>query len=104
MLDVYAKEVENPRMLEPKFFSGSGSFHVILPNLNPSIAHDDTQDDTQGDTQGIDLEIVRRIKANAKVTVRELADVLDKSTPTIKRHLAKLTNIRYSGHWEVDLS
>lgn len=131
MLDAYAKEVPNPRQLEPKFYSSSGSFHVVLPNLNfdvtqgvlQGVPQGDTQGDTQGGTQGVtqdvtqgvtqaglsplDLKIVEHIRNYPNVTTEELARRLGCVPMTIKRHLAKLPNVRYvghgySGHWEVD--
>ena len=64
-----------------------------------------TQDDTQGDT--LDAWIETQIKKNPKVTTEELAKLSGKGLRTIKRHLAKLTHIKYvgsgySGHWEID--
>ena len=123
MLDAYAKEVPNPRQLEPKFYSSSGLFHVVLPNLNfdvpqgvtQGVPQGVTQGDTQGVTQGVtqaglsplDLKIVGHIRKHPKVTKEELAKRLGCVPITIKRHLAKLPNVRYvghgySGHWEVD--
>ena len=34
ILDAYEREVPNPRGLKPQFFSCSGSFRVVFPNLN----------------------------------------------------------------------
>ena len=119
MLDAYAKEVPNPRQLEPKFYSSSGSFHVVLPNLNFDVPQGVTQGVPQGDAQGVtqgvtqaglsplDLKIVEHIRKHPKVTTEELAKRLGCVPMTIKRHLAKLPNVRYvghgySGHWEVD--
>ena len=64
-----------------------------------------TQDDTQGDT--LDAWIETQIKKNPKVTTEELAKLSGKGLRTIKRHLAKLTHIKYvgsgySGHWEIE--
>ena len=110
MLDAYAKEVPNPRQLEPKFYSSSGSFHVVLPNLNydvpqgvtQGVPQGVTQGDTQGVTQGVtqaglsplDLKIVGHIRKHPKVTTEELAKRLGCVPITIKRHLAKLPNVR----------
>lgn len=115
MLDAYAKEVPNPRQLGPKFYSSSGSFHVVLPNLNfdvtQGVSQAVTQAVTQGVTQGglspLDLKIVEHIRTHPKATTEELAKRLGCVPMTIKRHLAKLPNVRYvghgySGHWEVD--
>ena len=68
----------------------------------------DTQDDTQGGTQGdaLDIWIEEQIRKNPKVTTEELARTSKKGLATIKRHIAKLTHIKYvgsgySGHWEI---
>ena len=66
----------------------------------------DTQDDTQGDTQGIDAIIIQAIRKNPQITTEELAQIANKSIATIKRHIAKLSDVRYvgsgySGHWEI---
>ena len=69
---------------------------------------DDTQGDTQGGTQGdaLDIWIEEQIRKNPKVTTEELAEMSKKGLRTIKRHIAKLTHIKYvgsgySGHWEI---
>ncbi len=73
---------------------------------------DDTQGDTQGGTQGgtqgdaLDIWIEEQIRKNPKVTTEELARTSKKGLATIKRHIAKLTHIKYvgsgySGHWEI---
>ena len=116
MLDAYAKEVPNPRQLEPKFYSSSGSFHVVLPNLNFDVPQGVTQgvpqDVPQGGTQdgtqdGGARDVATRILANPKITAKELSAALGVPLRTLRRHLAKLPNVRYvghgySGHWEVD--
>lgn len=103
MLDAYAKEVPNPRQLEPKFYSSSGSFHVVLPNLNFDVP----QGVPQGGTQGGGRDVVTRILENPKITAKELSVAIGVPLRTLRRHLAKLPNVRYvghgySGHWEVD--
>ena len=69
---------------------------------------DDTQGDTQGDTQSdtLDVWIEAQIKRNPKITTEELANLSNKGLRTIKRHIAKLSHIKYvgsgySGHWEI---
>ena len=62
--------------------------------------------DTQGDTQGIDAIIIQEIRKNPQITTEELAQIANKGIATIKRHIAKLPDVRYvgsgySGHWEV---
>ena len=111
MLDAYAKEAPNPRQLEPKFYSSSGSFHVVLPNLDFDVTQGVTQGDTQGVPQGgiqeLARDVVTRILGNPKITAKELSMALGVPLRTLRRHLAKLPNVRYvghgySGHWEVD--
>jgi ATP-dependent DNA helicase RecG len=67
-----------------------------------------TQGDTQSDTQGyaLDIWIEDQIRKNPKITTEELAVISKKGLRTIKRHIAKLTHIKYvgsgySGHWEI---
>ena len=64
----------------------------------------DTQNDTQGGT--IDNWIDEQIRKNPKITTEELAKLSGKSVITIKRHITKLSHIKYvgsgySGHWEI---
>ena len=80
---------------------------VTLP-FAYELENDDTQDDTQGDTQVKDLDtwIENEIRNNPKITTEELARRSKRSAITIKRHIAKLTHIKfkgrgYSGHWEI---
>jgi len=117
--------VENPKGLEPKFFSGSGSFHVVLPNLNQRVAQDDTQGDAQdvgnvGNRVGNDvgnepegrdmaLEVLSAIRADVKVSAARLAKRLAVSCRTIERVMSDLRKegcIRRvggtRGHWEVN--
>lgn len=91
------------------------AFEVTVPST-VDVTQDDTQDDTQGvtqdDTQGgtqgdaLDIWIEEQIRKNPKVTTEELARTSKKGLATIKRHIAKLTHIKYvgsgySGHWEI---
>jgi len=85
---------------------------------------DDTQDGTQGVTQDVthgvpqdvpqsvpqdkelDNWIEKQIQNNPQISTEDLAELSNRSSKTIKRHLAKLPHIRYvgsgySGHWEV---
>jgi ATP-dependent DNA helicase RecG len=95
------------------------AFEVTIPStvdvpqdVTQGVTQDDTQDDTQGDTQGgtqgdaLDIWIEEQIRKNPKVTTEELARTSKKGLATIKRHIAKLTHIKYvgsgySGHWEI---
>lgn len=97
-----------------------------------SDTQDDTQSDTQDDTQGViqdvtqgvtqgvthgvpqdvpldkelDDWIEKQIRSNPQISTENLAELSNRSSKTIKRHLAKMSHIRYvgsgySGHWEV---
>ena len=77
-----------------------------MPNLNGNVARSDTQGDAKAQKRNVDLMLVEWIAADPKVTVKVLAERLKCSVVTVKRHIAKLQNIRYvghgySGHWEV---
>ena len=83
----------------------------VAQNDTQGDTQDVTQDVTQGVTQAglspLDLKIVEHIRNYPNVTTEELARRLGCVPMTIKRHLAKLPNVRYvghgySGHWEVD--
>ena len=72
------------------------------------IENDDTQNDTQDDTQTtvFDIWLEEQIKENPKITTGELSKKCGKSIITVKRHIAKLSHIKYvgsgySGHWEI---
>ena len=80
------------------------------------VAQNDTQSDTQGDTQDgtqgvtqdkeLDDWIGKQIRNNPQISTEDLAKLSNRSSKTIKRHLAKMPHIRYmgsgySGHWEV---
>ena len=77
----------------------------------------DVQNDTQGrqnDTQEsiipnkneLDSWIEGQIRKNPKITTEQLASMSHRSVITIKRHITKLTHIKFvgrgfSGHWEI---
>jgi ATP-dependent DNA helicase RecG len=68
----------------------------------------DTQDDTQDDIQGntLDMWIEEQIRNNPQITTEKLAKSSGFTSRTIKRHIIKLSHIRYvgsgySGHWEI---
>ena len=80
------------------------------------VPQDVTQGVTQGGTQGgtqdgtqdnaLDRWIEEQIRRNPHITTEELAEMSKKGLRTIKRHIAKLTHIKYvgsgySGHWEI---
>ena len=75
------------------------AFEVIVPS---------TVDVTQGVTQGkkLDMWIEEQIRNNPQITTEELAKSSGFTSRTIKRHIIKLSHIRYvgsgySGHWEI---
>ena len=114
MEDYTAEVAHNTAKVMPKFYSAVGCFVVTLPRLARGI-QGDTQDVTQDVTQGVtqdglspmDAKIVEYVRRHSKVTTEKLAKLLGCVPMTIKRHLAKLPNVRYvghgySGHWVVD--
>lgn len=79
-------------------------FYFERDDVRSSVS--DTQGGTQGDTQGIDVIIIQEIRKNPQITTEELAQIANKGIATIKRHIAKLPDVRYvgsgySGHWEI---
>lgn len=73
-------------------------------NVTQGVTQDVTQDVTQEDS--LDGKIEKAIKDNFNVTTEDLAKQFGVTSMTIKRHLAKMSHIRYvgsgySGHWEV---
>ena len=59
--------------------------------------------------KSLDLWIEEQIRINPKITTDELAKLSDKTSKTIKRHIAKMPHIKYigrgnNGHWEVTQS
>ena len=66
------------------------------------------QDVPQGVPQDNELDdwIEKQIRNNSQISTEDLAKLSNRSSKTIKRHLAKMPHIRYvgsgySGHWEV---
>ena len=83
------------------------AFEVTVPST-VDVKQDDTQGDTQGVTQGekLDMWIEEQIRNNPQITTEELAKSSGFTSRTIKRHIIKLSHIRYvgrgySGHWEI---
>lgn len=62
-----------------------------------------------GKLTDVDEQIIKLIKKNAYYTIAEIADEIGKSTPTVHRHIDKLSNLGYierigsrkSGYWEI---
>lgn len=64
--------------------------------------------DTQGDTQVTEFDnwLEEQIMKNPKITTEDLSKMSGKSIITVKRHIAKLSHIKYIGsgysdHWEL---
>ena len=91
------------------------AFEVTVPST-VDVTQDVTQGDTQGGTQGVtqgvtqgkklDMWIEEQIRNNPQITTEELAKSSGFTSRTIKRHIIKLSHIRYvgsgySGHWEI---
>ena len=92
-------------------------FEVNVFSTVDDGTQDVTQDVTQGGTQGgtqddtqdgnLDAWIETQIRNNPKITTDELAKLSGFTSRTIKRHIIKLTHIKYvgsgySGHWEIE--
>ena len=118
MEDYTAEVAHNTAKVMPKFYSAVGCFVVTLPRLargtqgvTQGVTQGGTQSGTQGGTQGGTQVLSEGIKAmvlkNPKITAKELSSATGVPLRTLRRHLAKLPNVRYvghgySGHWEVD--
>ena len=85
----------------------------VTQDVTQGGTQDGTQDDTQGGTQddtqdgNLDAWIETQIRNNPKITTDELAKLSGFTSRTIKRHIIKLTHIKYvgsgySGHWEIE--
>lgn len=106
----------------PIFFSDRAQFTVTFPNIIKIInnndtnnetddtnnnTNNDTNNDTNNELQGnLDKWIKAKIIENPQISTMELAKLSGKSVSTIKRHIAKMTNIQYvgnrrNGHWEI---
>lgn len=85
----------------------------VTQGVTQDVTQGGTQDDTQGGTQddtqdgNLDAWIENQIRNNPKITTDELAKLSGFTSRTIKRHIIKLTHIKYvgsgySGHWEIE--
>jgi ATP-dependent DNA helicase RecG len=131
IIDDYKFQENYTEKLKPEFYAKYDSFILTLYNLNYLEGQDDTQDDTQGDTQDVpqsgtqgvpegvpqnvpegvpqenlDKQILAMIKDNSSVTTEMIAQKLNVSVKTVKRHIKKMESVSYvgsgySGHWEV---
>ena len=104
----YEVQLNYDQSKKPKFRSDRYQFTVVMPNLNYGVTQDVTQDLTLDVTQdSMDLEILKMMKENPKISAEKMAAALGVTTRTIRRHIKMLNNVHYvgrgfSGHWEID--
>ena len=88
-----------------QFTDSYDSFVLTIYNLNyGNVPQDVPQDVPQEKT--LDIWIEGKIRENPKITTEDLAKLSGYTSKTIKRHIIKLTHIKYvgsgySGHWEI---
>ena len=118
MEDYTAEVAHNTAKVMPKFYSAVGCFVVTLPRLArgtqgdaqgvaQGVTQGGTQGGIQGGTQGLSEGIKAMVRKNPKITAKELSSATGVPLRTLRRHLAKLPNVRYVGHgysgdWVVD--
>lgn len=95
---------------EPQW-SINGGFVVITfprPNVPQGVPQGVPQDVPQDGTrdENLDKWIESHIINNPQITTEDLAKLLGVTSKTIKRHIAKMSHIKYvgsgySGHWEI---
>ena len=92
ILDAYEREVPNPRGLKPQFFSCSGSFRVVFPNLNYDANAQKSPGDIRGETinETLSETINETIKSRPGISRAELIAMAGKSRATIARAIAAL--------------
>ena len=108
--------------MQPTFYSDRAQFTISFPNLiavwkqeHPEVVLNDI-DDPQGVPQDVPQDVPQeddldkwieyQVAVFPKITTEELAARRGVTSKTIKRHIAKLSHIKYvgsgySGHWEV---
>jgi ATP-dependent DNA helicase RecG len=91
----------------------NGGFVVVIfkrpvKGDTQGVPQDVPQDVPQGVPQDNELDdwIEKQIRNNPQISTEDLAKLSNRSSKTIKRHLAKMPHIRYvgsgySGHWEI---
>ncbi len=80
------------------------SIKGVIQNVTQGVPHDVPQNVPQD--KELDDWIEKQIRNNPQISTEDLAKLSNRSSKTIKRHLAKMPHIRYvgsgySGHWEV---
>ena len=95
----YEFQINYDESKKPSFRSDRYQFTVIMPNLNYDVPQDVPQD-------LMDVQIIKLIRNDKKISTEKIADVLGVSAKTVKRHIKKMNNVRYvgsgySGYWEI---
>ena len=95
----YEFQINYDESKKPSFRSDRYQFTVIMPNLNYDVPQDVPQD-------LMDVQIIKLIRNDKKISTEKIADVLGVSTKTVKRHIKKMNNVRYvgsgyGGYWEI---
>ena len=92
----------------PTWTINGGFVVVTFKRPTKGVPQGVPQDGTQDVPQDNELDnwIEKQIQNNPQISTEDLAELSNRSSKTIKRHLAKMPHIRYvgsgySGHWEV---
>ena len=80
----YEFQINYDESKKPSFRSDRYQFTVIMPNLNYDVPQD-----------LMDVQIIKLIRNDKKISTEKIADVLGVSTKTVKRHIKKMNNVRY---------
>lgn len=105
----YRDQPNYTEALTPLFEADYDDFLLTLFNMNydKNVTQGVTQDVTQDVTQGnLDAMIKILIKNNSQISTEEMAELLNVSARTIKRHIKDMPEVSfigsgYSGHWEI---
>ena len=72
-------------------------------DMSPDVTQNVTK---EKDEKSLDERIIELIKTDSKITTKAMAEKLDVSDRTVKRHISAMPNVNYigsgySGHWEI---
>ena len=86
-----------------KIESNNGCGDTVILNVPHDVPHDVPHN------EDLDKWIEEQIAKNPNITTQELADLCQRSSKTIKRHILKLSHIQYkgsgsNGYWEIKTS
>lgn len=92
ILDAYEKEAPNPRGLKPEFFSSSGFFRVVLPNLNFEANQEVASEGKEAvKSHEIPNETINEtIKSRPGISRAELIALTGRSRATVARAVGEL--------------